>query len=1144
MGYLLQLFNETQEVDNPEVAKYVASLILVVVMSTIIFFYHHTGYGQQKIGMRVRIALSSLVYRKITKLSTKSLQEISSGGLVNLLSNDVQRFDSVATALHSIWIAPFQIGIVTYFLWDKIGVVCLAGILSMVSLTLFQTSMGRMASNIRSKLAKKTDKRVNLMNEIISGIQVIKMYAWEKPFEKLVDLARIDEVKAIKTANYIRAIFLSSMVFIERTTLFFTVIAYVLTENDLSSDMVFTVAQFLNVLQSAVAVMLPLAIQSGAESLVSIQRIKTFLLLEEKKIKNYQEKSLINNSVEIEKVFAGFNDNIILKNIDLEIPKGSLCVIIGNVGSGKSSILNLLLQEIELKSGTVKMNGKLSFSSQEPWIFNSSVRNNIIFENDYDELKYKVIAEVCALETDFNQFPNNDFTIISEKGHSLSGGQKSRINLARSIYKEADIYLLDDPLSAVDSHVAKHIFNECIVEYLQGKTRILVTHQIQFLNKADFIVVIKDGQIDFKGTFDQLKKEEIIKFFDIHQEEERDDKTKRKIKKNVRKSTGSLILDQEKVDYQKNIFFEYIKSSTNSLSLTILILVLIITQFACNSADYWISFWTDQVETQSQTINQDTSIYIYSSIIASIIIFTVIRSYLFFAHASIASKNLHSKMFNSLLRFPMKFFNTNSSGRILNRFSKDTGAMDEILPRVLSDTIQVILVMIGSFALIIIANVWMTIAIVVLILVFLGVRKWFLVTAKSIKHVEGVVKSPMFSMINSSLSGLITIRAFNNEMVLINQFDELQDVHTSSWFLLLSCMASFGLWLDQLCVLFLACIVFSFAFISEHGDVSGAMVGLAISQAIGLTGMIQYGMMQVAEVINQFTSVERILHYTTLKKEETDDENDNEKNSEWAKNGNIEFKNTSLKYNSEKVLDNLNFTVNPGEKIGIVGRTGAGKSSIISVLFRLFDIEGKVLIGNEDIERLSLKELRSKITIIPQDPVLFSNTIRFNLDPFGEFQDIDLWNALCDVKLKSSIPNLDYQIKEGGSNLSTGQRQLVCLARALIRKNKILILDEATANVDIQTDHLIQETIKNNFKSCTILSIAHRLNTIVDSNRVLVMDDGKLVEFDHPYLLLQKKNGYFKRMVEDTGINNASGLLEICKRNYEVHYSKRNKYNT
>ncbi|XP_017778100.1 PREDICTED: multidrug resistance-associated protein 4 [Nicrophorus vespilloides] len=1215
LGYLISLFAPNIEDDGDNQTKmYISGAVLVLISLVVIFFNHHCNFGQSAIGMRVRIAVSSLVYRKLLKLSKKSLGQTAAGQVVNLLSNDVSRFDYVSIALHYIWIAPFQVAVVAYFIWEQVGISCLSGILAMILLTLpVQGYLGKLTSSVRSKIAVRTDNRVRLMNEIISGIQVIKMYAWEKPFQKMVRAIRASEIKVLTTSAYLRGIFLSCMVFIERTTLYLTVITYVLLDNVITADKVFSMSQFFNLLQLALAIFLPMAISFGAETVVSIRRLQTFLVMEEKALSNIDRTSKDKiNLTNVNASWTSEKEHLTLNGLNLTIPAGKLCAIVGPVGSGKSSILQLLLGELPTMNGQVSLCGDISYSSQEPWLFVSNVRNNILFGQEYNKELYKKVTKVCALLPDFDQFPQRDKTMVGERGVSLSGGQRARINLARAVYRSADIYLMDDPLSAVDTHVGKHLFEECIVNYLKGKTRILVTHQLQYLKKADIIVVMNEGKIEAQGTFEELSKSDfsftkmMVAADETSEKKQQEAEKPKQLQRNEStksiKSIKSIAdedmpeKDEEEIGLAgKSATKEYLKAAGNCCTLFMVALVIILGQVSCSGADYWVSFWTeheqikhkddpiitvfgptvierfvDYVSHKSRemfnsdsplkhgaiyytydVVNKSSSaerkvdwdeifgtpmdtyaaIYVYTAIIVAIIILTLVRSFAFFKITMIASENLHSMMFNSLLQAPMRFFDTNPSGRVLNRFSKDMGAVDELLPRVTMEAMQIMLVMVGILVMIAISNYYMIIAMVVFIILFIFLRKWYLTTVKVIKHLEGITKSPVFSHLNSSLNGITTIRASHAEKGLIKEFDHHQDAHTSAWFLTIACTSSFGLWIDMVCVIFTAVVTFSFIFLNLSGDVSGSMVGLAISQSLILTGMLQHGMRQTAEVVNQMASVERVLHYTTLDMEGPFiAPKDELVPKEWPSTGDLKFKHMSMKYtpHDPPVLKDLHLDISSGEKIGIVGRTGAGKSSLISALFRLAPLEGTIVVDELETHTLGLTTLRQKIAIIPQEPVLFSATLRYNLDPFNQFTDDALWFALDEVELKESVPSLDFIVDEGGANFSLGQRQLVCLARAILRNNKILVLDEATANVDPGTDALIQTTIRKKFANCTVLTIAHRLNTIMDSDKVLVMDAGRMIEFEHPHLLLQKPEGHFTKMVEQTGPTMTKTLREVA----------------
>ncbi|KAI2474051.1 ATP binding cassette (ABC) transporter subfamily C member [Diabrotica virgifera virgifera] len=1229
IAQLIELFTDDTSTRFREMYFFSTSLILVSLL--IVFFFHHTNFGLQAIGMRIRVATSSLIYRKITRLNQKSLGETATGQIVNLLSNDVQRFDMVVVPLHALWVMPLQVAILMFIIWNQVGISSLAGVISMAIIALpVQGYMAKLMGMLRQKVSGKTDTRVKLMNEVIGGIQVIKMYAWEKPFEKVIKQARSSEIGDITKASYLRGVFSSFIVFLDRVALFFTVMTYVLLGNVISADIVFSLAQTFNILQTAMAIWYPVAISVGAEALVSAKRIQNFLIMEEREEASIEK--IDKPGIILSNVFASWTTKgRTLQDISFQVPPGTLCAVVGPVGAGKSSLLQLLLGELPLKHGRVQLGGEVSYSSQEPWLFQSTVRNNILFGSPYEKRWYEKVVKVCALERDMEQFPQGDKTIVGEKGVSLSGGQRARINLARAIYRQADVYLMDDPLSAVDTHVGRHLFDQCILHHLRGKTRILVTHQLQYLKKAGLIVVLNDGKIEAQGTFEELmdSKMDFTKLLVAADETgEKHDKQEdadpepvdftRKFSSTRRFSvlsdaSGEISLSMRSVDMTSDKngeeeesagdgkpFKDYLFATKNICFVIFVCVLMIMAQAFVVGVDLWLTFWTSQeairhengtiVESTSPTveiiplhgdnfsysynynysyipenntnsfnntksfnindifdtvnvdgqlkkiIKTNWALYFYSGLIGLAIVFTLTRSLLFFKGCMMASVNLHSSMFHMLLKAPMRFFDTNPSGRILNRFSKDMGAIDELLPMGFLDTMQIMLALCGILVNITVSNAYIVIAIAILAAVFLKFRSWYISSARVLKHLEGITKSPVFSHINATLNGIITIRASNAQDVLIEEFDENQDANTSAWYLTIACMNSFGLWLDFLAIIFLAIVTFCFVILRKFTDVNGSLVGLAVSQCSALTGMLQFGMRQTAEIINQLTSVERVMQYTKLDTEGPfDTPEENRPRGVWPKRGQIEFRNLSLKYveNDPPVLRNLNFMITPGQKIGIVGRTGAGKSSLISALFRLAPLEGAIYIDGVNTKNLGLTDLRRKVSIIPQEPVLFSASLRYNLDPFNEFDDDKIWDALEQVELRDSVDSLDFHVAEGGGNFSLGQRQLVCLARAVLKNNKVLVLDEATANVDPRTDALIQATIRKRFKDCTVLTIAHRLNTIMDSDKVLVMSFGNMIEFDHPHKLLQIPDGHFHKMLLETGPVMSAQLKDVAMRAYQ-----------
>ncbi|XP_012525065.2 probable multidrug resistance-associated protein lethal(2)03659 isoform X2 [Monomorium pharaonis] len=1226
LGQMLRYFN-TMEVDKYYAYIYAVGVILCSAVN--VFVIHPYMMGILHMGMKVRVACCSLIYRKTLRMTRTALGETTIGQAVNLLSNDVNRFDISIVFLHYLWVGPLETIILTYVMYHVIdvGVSSVIGVASLLMFIPLQAWLGKKSSVLRFRTASRTDERVRLTNEIISGIQAIKMYTWENPFSTLIEKARRKEVNVIRWASYIRGVTMSFIIFTTRMSLFITVLAYVLLGSKITAEKVFIITAYYNSLRTTMTVFFPQGITQVAEAMVSIKRLQKFLMYEElasseieankNNVEEYNEEGVkennednakesndeetkqsnkentkedlieqkddfaivnqpnyIEHSISIENGSAKWLDyerQDTLQNINIKARPGELIAIVGQVGSGKTSLLNVILKELRLQEGSIQVNGKIAYASQEPWLFAGSVRQNILFGRKMDQIRYDRVTKVCQLKRDFNLLPYGDKTIVGERGISLSGGQRARINLARAVYAETDIYLMDDPLSAVDAHVGKHMFEECIDKYLRGKTRILVTHQLQYLRNVSRIIVLKDGAIQAEGTFDELGSMGVDFGRLLDNQEKTDEKTSQPPSASVSRSnsrTASITslssfmtndtskqAEPEEVAEMRTVgnvsgqvYTGYFRAGGGWCIIFLVALLCVFTQLAASGGDFFITIWvnieekymkqTDDgvVEDSSSPLTRLECIYIFSGLTLLTIVITLIRSWAFFWTCMRASIRLHDRMFRSISRATMRFFNTNTSGRVLNRFSKDMGAVDEMLPTALIDCIQIGLSLLGIIVVVAIANVWLLIPTMIIGIVFYYLRIFYLATSRSVKRLEGITRSPVFAHLSATLQGLPTIRAFGAQTILTKEFDNHQDLHSSAWYIFIASSRAFGFWLDVFCVVYITLVTLSFLVLDSYGrgSMDGGMVGLAITQSIGLTGMFQWGMRQSAELENQMTSVERIFEYSKVESEPPlESTPDKKPKSEWPQEGKIEFKNVFLRYAplEPPVLKGLNFVIFPREKIGIVGRTGAGKSSLIQALFRLADVDGLIEIDKIDTSQIGLHDLRSKISIIPQEPFLFSGSLRRNLDPFDMYTDDPLWRALEEVELKEI--GLEAHINEGGSNLSVGQRQLVCLARAIVRNNPILVLDEATANVDPRTDELIQTTIRNKFEKCTVLTIAHRLNTVMDSDRILVMDAGRVMEFDHPHVLLQKETSYLKSMVQETGKAMADALAAVARDCYQ-----------
>uniref|UniRef100_A0A8C1QRG0 Multidrug resistance-associated protein 4 n=1 Tax=Cyprinus carpio TaxID=7962 RepID=A0A8C1QRG0_CYPCA len=1115
-------------------------------------------------------------------LSATAMGQTTTGQIVNLLSNDVNKFDEVTIFLHFLWVAPLQAAAVIGLLWQEIGASCLAGMAVLFFLMPLQTIFGKLFSKYRSKTAAFTDSRIRTMNEVVSGIRIIKMYAWEKPFAALVNDVRRKEISKIMSSSYLRGLNMASFFAANKIILFVTFTVYVLVGYKISASRVFVAVSLYSAVRLTVTLFFPAAIEKVSESAISIRRIKKFLLLDElvKAHVPLTQEDKKEASVEIQDLICYWDKTLdapTLQNVSFTVKPGQLLAVIGPVGAGKSSLLSTVLEELPAEKGVIKVKGELTYASQQPWVFPGTIRSNILFGKELQPQRYESVLRACALKRDMELLPDGDLTVIGDRGATLSGGQKARVNLARAVYQDADIYLLDDPLSAVDAEVGRHLFEQCICGILKEKPRILVTHQLQYLKAADQILVLKEGHMVARGTYSELQQSG-VDFTSLLKKDEEEEGEKeeaprsprnRTISQNsVRSHSSSVLSVKDESDQLPaepvhtmaeetrtegtiglRMYWKYFRAGANVIMLILFVLLNLLAQAFYILHDWWLSYWaTEQRKLDfhstnitangtngtntNQELNLDFYLGVYAGLTGATIIFGFMRSLFMFNALVSSAETLHNRMFNSILRTPVRFFDINPIGRILNRFAKDIGHLDSLLPWTFVDFIQVFLQIIGVVAVASSVIPWILIPVLPLLISFLFLRRYFLRTSRDVKRIESTTRSPVFSHLSSSLQGLCTIRAFKAEERFQQTFDAHQDLHSEAWFLFLTTSRWFAVRLDGMCSVFVTITAFGCLLLKD--SMKAGDVGLALSYAVTLMGMFQWGVRQSAEVENMMTSVERVVEYTELESE-APWETQKRPPPDWPNRGLITFDKVNFSYSSDGpvVLKNISAMFRPREKVGIVGRTGAGKSSLISALFRLMEPEGKIIVDGVLTSEIGLHDLRQKMSIIPQDPMLFTGTMRKNLDPFSQHSDHDLWKALEEVQLKAAVeelPNkLETELAESGSNFSVGQRQLVCLARAILRKNRILIIDEATANVDPRTDELIQKTIRDKFKECTVLTIAHRLNTIIDSDRILVLDAGRIQEYDAPHVLLQNQNGIFYKMVQQTGKAEVASLLQTAK---------------
>ncbi|XP_014612657.1 PREDICTED: multidrug resistance-associated protein 1 isoform X5 [Polistes canadensis] len=1190
---------------------YAILLLITATLQTLVLSqYFHRMF---LVGLRIRTALITAIYRKAMRMSNSARKESTLGEIVNLMSVDAQRFMDLTAYINMIWSAPLQIVLALSFLWEKLGPAVLAGLAVMIVLIPINALIANKVKTLQIRQMKDKDDRVKLMNEVLNGIKVLKLYAWEPSFEEQILHIRKKEIQVLKEAAYLNAgtsFIWSCAPFLVSLVSFAT---YVLIDekNVLDSETAFVSLSLFNILRFPLS-MLPMMIGNIVQAYVSIKRINKFMNTEELDPNNVQHDPSELHPLIIENGSFTWdmenNDKPILKNINMTIEQGQLVAVVGSVGSGKSSLISAFLGEMDKLNGRVNTKGSVAYVSQQAWIQNATLQDNVLFGKPLNKALYNRVIDACMLGPDLEMLPAGDQTEIGEKGINLSGGQKQRVALARAVYNESDIYFLDDPLSAVDSHVGKHIFENVVGPggLLKKKTRVHITHDIVYLPEVDNIFVLKDGEITESGTYKQLmdKRGAFAEFLMQHLQEvgnlhtddgsdadlneikqqleskmgtqELQEKLTRAISrisesqsesgsitdrrslngslkrqystesqqsvnllsgKNIKDKAalqpkkGEKLIEIEKAEtgsVKWKVYSHYFKSIGWFLSISTIIMNAVFQSFSIGS-NVWLSKWSDDNMTlvNGTVVNEESRRDMYLGVYGALGFGQAMAS--FFCDLApqlgcwLAARQMHIMMLRAVMRAPLTFFDTTPTGRIISRFAKDVDILDTSLPPQISDSIYCLFEVIATLFVISFSTPEFVAVIVPIGFIYYFIQRFYVATSRQLKRLESISRSPIYSHFSESVTGAQTIRAFGVQERFIHESESKVDFNQICYYPGIIANRWLAIRLEMVGNLI---IFFSALFVVLGRDtISAGFVGLSVSYSLQITQTLNWLVRMTSDVETNIVAVERIKEYGETPQEAPWVVPETAPPKEWPVTGQVEFKDYKVRYREglDLILHGLTFTIKGGEKVGIVGRTGAGKSSLTLSLFRILEAAGgKIIIDGVDVAKLGLHDLRSKLTIIPQDPVLFSGTLRMNLDPFDQHTDDEVWRALEHAHLKSFVQNLLngllHEVSEGGDNLSVGQRQLICLARALLRKTKVLVLDEATAAVDLETDDLIQRTIREDFKDCTVLTIAHRLNTILDSDRVIVLDKGLIIEYDAPEVLLRNSSSAFYSMAKDAGL--------------------------
>ncbi|XP_040014052.1 multidrug resistance-associated protein 1-like [Xiphias gladius] len=1304
--------------------------------------HHQYMFHCFTVGMRLKTAVIGLVYRKSLVMSSSARRQFTLGEIINLVSADTQKLMDFVVYFNSVWIAPIEIALCFYFLWRLLGASALAGITPVLLIFPLNGLIAKMRSKLQEVQMKFMDGRIKLMNEILSGVKILKFYAWEEAFLRRVGVLRDGELNALKKSQILYSLSLASF----NSSSFLIALSvfgvYVLIDerNVLDAQKIFVSVALINILKTPLS-QLPFAMNTTMQAIVSLRRLTNFLCQDELNPNNVERlpHSKDGDDVVIEGGFFSWSHDgsPCLQRINMKVKTGSLVAVVGHVGSGKSSLLSAMLGEMERRHGFVSIEGSVGYVPQQAWIQNASLKDNILFGGERKESWYHRVLEACALLPDLDLLPAGDSTEIGEKGLNLSGGQKQRISLARAVYRKSDVYLLDDPLSAVDAQVGQHIFDRVIGSrgLLKDKTRVLVTHGLSFLSKADLVLVMEQGQISEMGSYMELMDRKgafakLIQTFNGNHCRETAtlrEKSSRKSVSRLSTSDFSIDLSQEQliscdmssasvqvmeavdqdldaldagklteVDKAQTgrVKLQMYKEYFRTIGLTFIMTIIFLCAFQQATSlayNYWLSLWADETLVNGTQSNHELKMSVFA-----LLGFTqgmaMFGTTLAIALGGIlASRQLHADLLHSVLHSSMSFFEVTPSGNLLNRFSKDIDAIDCMIPDGLKMMLGYLFKLLEVCIIVLLATPFTGLVLLPLTCVYILIQSFYVASSCQLRRLEAVSRSPIYSHFNETLQGAAVIRAFGERQRFVLQADSRIDnnqeayfprfgwpclgrhlpllwvgfitctsrqlhadllhsvLHSSMSFFevtpsgnllnrfskdidAIDCMIPDGLKmmlgylfkLLEVCIIVLlatpftglvllplTCVyiliqsfyvasscqlrrleavsrspiyshfnetlqgaavirafgerqrfvlqadsridnnqeayfprfvatrwlavnleflgnllVLAAAILSVRGrdELSPGIVGLAVSHSLQVTGILSWIVRSWTDVENNIVSVERVKEYETTPKEAAWTVKGSLLPAAWPTTGTIQFEDYGLQYRKglDWALKDISINVQNKEKVGIVGRTGAGKSSLALGLFRILEAaKGRIFIDGINIAKIGLHDLRSRITIIPQEPLLFSGSLRMNLDPFDTCSDEDLWKVLELAHLSSFVSalpqKLNHQCCEGGENLSLGQRQLLCLARALLRKTRILVLDEATAAVDLKTDQLIQSTIRTQFDDCTVLTIAHRLNTIMDYTRVIVMDRGCIAEMDSPSQLIRLQ-GHFYQMCLEAGL--------------------------
>ena len=1159
--------------------------IFIGVQIILVLLNLNTQMIQINLGNKIGNQLNCFVYYKILNYPSSGFtNDVNEGEIINFIQFDSSHLFFLFTYSPNAFISPILIITYIYLLFEFFHFTFIFGLIVIVIFFILNYKISKEVKIRQNRMLEKKDLCMKVTTETFENIKILKIYNWENNFKRKIIQARkiemdhcesrLNMINLIKCLNYLCPVLISII----------TIGVYNIFNDTFNISTMLIGLSIFSKLPTPIK-MLQNLVLVFVESIVSFKRIEHFLKMpdiqrkiihkgkydknakyaikisggnfswglkqnnQHLKTKETISQKIIENENNNQTIIDSASNNkkevlnnqekedydITLKNISLEIKPNELVAIIGEVGSGKSSLLQAIINNLILinpkQCDGIHINGKIGFSAQLPWLSNDTIRNNIIFSKPFNEEKYKKVIDLCQLKEDLDTFEGKDLTEIGEKGVNLSGGQKARISIARLIYNEPDIYLFDEPIAAVDANVGQKIMENCIIKYLNGKTRIIVTNALNYLKYIDKIIYMKSGNIEWTGNYDELQNQsfysKLMTKNDLNHHIN-DNQSDNNCDNQIKEKEDDKIVRITKEEEQSNkgikfsVYLDYCRYMGGICFMIIVIIVMCLWQANKGGSDLWLAYWSkdeNQEKCQTDKKYKWTFFLIFSGLGLFSVFFTMIRIILLTKGIIRLGIELHKDMIEKLIKAPINLFHDIiPRGQIYNRLSKDLDNINQSIWNI-GDILISILSVITSFILCGIYDFFSLFYMPIVFIFGFYITSFFLGGSRPLTRMTSISLSPILNIINETLSGLTTIRAFEEE----NYYKEKYFERINNSLNINNISRGTNLWFQEqfkfLSILYLSLLIIK------------AILNEDILTAQSCSIMFTYGVLLQEHLGNIFyfcsnfeinmISMERCVNYTNLIQDKSSyiPKIDNKlMRQKWPQKGEISFKNYSVKYRpgSDIILKNINITIKSGEKVGVCGRTGSGKSTICLSLFRILEAdEGQIIIDDIDISTIGLDLLRNCITIIPQDPCIIEGSLKSNLDPFNKNKDEEIIKILKDIGfdyMESDDKILNKKIEQDGSNLSVGQKQLICIARALLRKSKIIIMDEATSNIDINTEILIQNALNIILKNATVITVAHKIKTIINYDKILVLNDGEVKEFDSPSNLIKNKDSMFYKL--------------------------------